>query len=1050
MAYPKIQPSDGVPARPFLPGIEQAVLAYWESDKTFWESVKARTADVNSEKEFVLLDGPPFADGLPHYGHLLAGYAKDATARYQTMRGRRVQRRFGWTCHGLPSEMEAEKQLGISSKLDIESLGVAEFNRVCRTSVMRHTGEWRDYVTRQARWVDFDDDCKTMDLEYMESVMWAFKTLWDKGLVYQGHSISWYCGSCETPLSDSESEGTMDHRDTGRERSDPELTVRFRLETGELALVWTRAPWTLPSTLAIAVHPQAEYVTVEHGGERYVLAANRLSDYARELGENLADRVVATVLGEELAGRRYTPVFGFFADQDRAHRVLTATHVSTDEGTGLVPVAPAFGEEDKAVAEAAGIALVLPVDAGCRFTDEVPSYTGQSVLDANPAVVRDLTAAGAVLRHETYRHTCPHCWRCGTPLIERALSSWFLALDGIRRRMLELNQRITWAPEHIRDGQFGKWLENVHDWNISRNRYWGAPMPVWVSDDPAYPRTDVYGSLDELRRDFGVHLTDLHRPAIDELTRPNPDDPTGRSTMRRIPEVLDCWFETGSMPFAQVHYPFENTEWFERHSPCDLVVEYQSQTRGWFYYMHILATALFDRPAFRNCSVLGVVLGTDGHAMSKSRNNYLDVGEIFDRDGSDAMRWSMISSPLVRGGDLVVTDRGSQDALRQTVLPLWNAWSFLALYAGTSGVEGRRRTDSRHVLDRYLLAATHVLVAAATKAMEAHNLSAACAAVRAYVDMLTNWYIRCSRSRFASGDSAAIDTLHTVLEVLCRVMAPLLPMISEHIWRGLTGNRSVHLTDWPNASELPADEALVTAMERARQIVSTALSLRRADGLRVRLPLAELTVVSDDNAALEPLAGLIRDQANVKEVVFATDIAPYGRSKLSVNARACGRRLGSRTQEVIEAVAAGAWTEEPDGGITVAGIPMRPEETERHMVADAPGTAVLPGDAGIVALDTRVTEELAAEGMARDLVRVAQQARRSAGLQLHDRIELTFDVPADVATAVSPYQAFIARETVADTVLYGPAGAQGFTGSVGDGVEVRATVRAMPSGRSAR
>ncbi|WP_307841347.1 isoleucine--tRNA ligase [Streptomyces endocoffeicus] len=1040
MGYSKTKPSEGVPARPFLPGVERAVLEYWESDQTFRASVEARGTDADGGSEFVLLDGPPFADGLPHYGHLLAGYAKDAVSRYRTMRGDRVERRFGWTCHGLPSEMEVEKQLGISSKRDIESLGVDAFNRACRSFVMRHTQEWRDYVSRQARWVDFDNDCKTMDLTYMESVMWAFKTVWDKGLIYQGHSISWYCGSCETPLSDSESEGTMDHRDTGREQRDPELTVRLRLESGELALLWTRAPWVLPSTLAVAVHPEAEYVTVEHGGERYLLAASRLSDYARELGEDVADRVVATTLGADLADRRYTPPFDFFADHDNAHRLVTASDVSTDEGTGLVPVAPAYGETDQAVAEAAGIALVLPVDAGCRFTDEVAPYAGRPVLDASPAIVRDLEASGAVLRHATHRHRCPHCWRCGTRLLERAVPSWFLAVDGIRRRMLELNQQISWTPERVRDGLFGKWLENAHDWNISRNRYWGAPMPVWISDDPAFPRTDVYGSLEELRRDFGVQLSDLHRPAIDELTRPNPDDPTGRSTMRRIPEVLDCWFETGSMPFAHVHYPFENTGWFERHNPCDLVVEYHAQTRGWFYYMHVLATALFDRPAFDSCSVLGVVTGTDGHAMSKSRNNYLDIPAVFDRDGSDAMRWSLLSSPLVRGSDLVVTERNSQEALRQAVMPLWNAWAFHALHAGTAGREGRRHSGSTQLLDRYLLARTRLLVGETTRAMESHDLAAACALMRDFLDALTNWYIRCSRARFAGGDTDAIDTLHTVLEILCRLMAPLLPMISEHVWRGLTGERSVHLTDWPAESELPADDPLVAAVERTRQIVSTTLALRRADGLRIRLPLARLTVACDDHGVLEPLTGLIREQANVKEVVLAADPTTYGTIQLSVNARACGRRLGSRTQEVIDAVAAGAWVREPDGGIRVAGIPMRPEEIDERLVADTPGSAVLPNGAGLVVLDTRVTEELAAEGMARDLVRVAQQARRAAGLRLLDRIELNFEVPDDVAAAVRPYEAFIARETVADTVYFKAVGRDAFTGSVGNGARARASV----------
>lgn len=1050
MGYPKTNPGEGVTARPFLPGVEKAVLEYWERDRTFEASVAARGKDADGGSEFVLLDGPPFADGLPHYGHLLAGYAKDAVSRYRTMRGDRVERRFGWTCHGLPSEMEVEKQLGISSKRDIESLGVDAFNRACRSFVMRHTQEWRDYVTRQARWVDFDNDCKTMDLTYMESVMWAFKKIWDKGLIYQGHSISWYCGACETPLSDSESEGTMDHRDTGREVRDPELTVRLRLETGEVALLWTRTPWLLPATLAVAVHPEAEYVTVEHDGERYLLAASRLPDHTRELGEDAAERVVARTLGADLADRRYTPLLDSFAGHPGAHRLVAAGHVGTDVGTGLVPVAPAFGEIDRAVADGAGIALVLPLDAGCRFTDDVAPYAGLPVLDAGPALVRDLEAAGAVLRRATHRHTCPHCWRCGQRLLERAVPSWFLAVDGIRRRMLELNQRISWTPERVRDGLFGKWLENAHDWNISRNRYWGAPMPVWVSDDPAWPRTDVYGSLEELRRDFGVRLSDLHRPAVDELTRPNPDDPTGRSTMRRIPEVLDCWFETGSMPFAHIHYPFENAEWFERHNPCDLVVEYHAQTRGWFYYMHVLATALFDRPAFGSCSVLGVVTGTDGHAMSKSRNNYLDIPSVFERDGSEAMRWSLLSSPLVRGGDLVVTERNSQEALRQAVMPLWNAWAFLSLHAAGAGRAGRRHTGSAQLLDRYLLARTRLLVGETTRAMDDNDLAAACAPVRDFLDALTNWYIRCSRARFAAKDTDALDTLHTVLEILCRLMAPLLPMVGEHIWRGLTGERSVHLADWPAESELPADEALVAAVERTRQIVSTTLALRRADGLRVRLPLPRLTVACDDHADLAPLTGLIREQVNVKEVVLEPDPAAHATVRLSVDARACGRRLGSRTQEVIDAAAAGAWIRDPDGGITVAGVPMLPGETNERLVADAPGTAVLPDGAGLVVLDTRVTEELAAEGLARDLVRVAQQARRAAGLRLLDRIELNLEVPDDVAAAVRPYEGFIARETVAETVYFKALGQEAFTGTVGDGARARASVSTVPAAGGSR
>ncbi|MER2092026.1 MAG: isoleucine--tRNA ligase, partial [Saccharopolyspora rectivirgula] len=635
MAYPKVEISGagslqrGVAAQPSLPEIERDVLKYWADDKTFRASVEAREAGVNGSNEYVFYDGPPFANGLPHYGHLLTGYVKDSVPRYQTMRGRRVERRFGWDCHGLPAEVEAEKQLGITSKAEIESMGVAEFNEVCRTSVLRYTDEWRDYVTRQARWVDFDNDYKTLDLNYMESVMWAFKTLWDKGLIYQGFRVLWYCWRCGTPLSNSETR--LD--DVYRQRQDPAVTVGLRLQApdkpydGALALVWTTTPWTLPSNLAAAVHPDVDYVLVAppESGERYVLAEARLAAYSRELGEDVADHVVSRFKGTELIGTAYKPPFDFFLGRENAHRILAADYVTTEDGTGVVHLAPAFGEEDKQVTDEAGIEPVVPVDATGKFTSEVPPYEGLHVFDANKQIARDLKEAGLLLRHETYDHPYPHCWRCDNPLIQRAVSAWFVAVSKFKDRMVELNKRINWVPEHIRDGQFGKWLENARDWNISRNRFWGSPIPVWVSDDPAYPRIDVYGSLDELERDFGVRPTDLHRPAIDQLTRPNPDDPTGKSTMRRVPEVLDCWFESGSMPFAQVHYPFENAEWFEHHYPGDFIVEYNGQTRGWFYTLHVLATALFDRPAFSNVVAHGIVLGDDGQKMSKSKRNYPDV-----------------------------------------------------------------------------------------------------------------------------------------------------------------------------------------------------------------------------------------------------------------------------------------------------------------------------------------------------------------------------------------------------------------------------------------
>ena len=658
-----------VPSQPDLPGIEHAVLDAWEREQTFQRSIDQREAGVHGDNEFVFYDGPPFANGLPHYGHLLTGYVKDAVPRYQTMRGRRVERRFGWDCHGLPAEVQAEKELGISGHPQIIEFGVHAFNAACRESVLRYTGEWRDYVTRQARWVDFDNDYKTLDRDYMESVMWALKTLWDKGLMYEGYRVLAYCWRCETPLSNTETR--MD--DVYRDRQDPAVTVWFELESGDRILAWTTTPWTLPSNLALAVGPEIEYARMQDAdGSVYLLAESRLGAYERELAEAIR---IGTVPGRDLVGQRYRPLFDYFADTERfgtehAYQVLGGDFVSTEDGTGVVHMAPGFGEDDQNACNAVGIPTLCPMD----------DYVGQHVFDANPAILRRLKDEGRVVRHDSYDHSYPHCWRCDQPLVYRAISSWFVKVSAFRDRMVELNQEITWVPDHIKDGQFGKWLENARDWAISRNRFWGSPIPVWKSDDPEYPRIDVYGSIAELQADFGVTVQDLHRPAIDELVRPNPDDPTGRSMMRRVPEVLDCWFESGSMPFAQVHYPFENADWFEHHHPGDFIVEYIGQTRGWFYTLHVLATALFDRPAFTSCISHGIVLGDDGRKMSKSLDNYPDPNAMFDVYGSDAMRWYLLSSPILRGADFSVTEEGMRDTVRHVILPFWNAYYFLTLH----------------------------------------------------------------------------------------------------------------------------------------------------------------------------------------------------------------------------------------------------------------------------------------------------------------------------------------------------------------------------------
>ena len=1010
MTYPHVDP------QPNFPRLEEGVLARWESDNTFVKSVEARAAGVNGENEFIFYDGPPFANGLPHYGHLLTGFVKDAVPRYQTMRGHRVERRFGWDCHGLPAEVEAEKELGIAGHPEITQFGIEKFNEACRTSVLRYTDEWQRYVTRQARWVDFSNDYKTLDASYMESVMWAFRTLWDKGLIYEGFRVLAYCWRCETPLSNTETR--MD--DVYRDRQDPALTVSFQLESGEKILAWTTTPWTLPSNLALAVGPDIDYALLRHpDGNTYVIAEARMGAYEKELE---GAEHIGSLKGSELVGRRYTPLFPFFADAKNAFQVLGAEFVTTDDGTGVVHMAPGFGEDDQNECNAAGIATICPMDEHGQYTAEITPWVGRHVFDANPDVIKTLKEMGVVVRHDTYNHSYPHCWRCAEPLVYRAISSWFVQVTAIRDRMVELNQNISWTPEHIKDGMFGKWLANARDWAISRNRFWGSPIPVWKSDDPTYPRIDVYGSFEELERDFGVTVTDLHRPSIDELVRPNPDDPTGTSMMRRVPEVLDCWFESGSMPFAQVHYPFENREWFENHYPGDFIVEYIGQTRGWFYTLHVLATALFDRPAFSSCVSHGIVLGDDGAKMSKSLRNYPDPMKVFDSHGADAMRWYLLSSPILRGGDFSVTEVGIRDTVRQVLLPLWNSYYFLSLYANAENKDGHFRLDSENVLDRYVLSKLADTIDDVTSSMDSYDLFAACHSIRTFLDVLTNWYIRRSRDRFWAGDQDAIDTLHSVLHELTRLAAPLLPMVSDEVFSGLTnGEGSVHLTDWPTSAGIPRDANLVTAMDLVRDVCSSALSVRKAHGRRVRLPLSSVTVASGAAPQLQAYLDIIKDEVNVRSVELTTDVDSVAAHELQVVPAVVGPRLGKNTQAVIAAVKKGEWTQEGDV-IHVAGESLQPGEYTLKLVTQSgSASAPLSGGAGVVLLDIDVTPELEAEGLARDVIRAVQQARRDAGLDVSDRIVLTLGVDAQIRQQIEPHAGLITGETLATTLKWDDA-----------------------------
>jgi isoleucyl-tRNA synthetase len=1034
-AYPRVAD------KPDFPGLEREVLAFWAQDGTFEASVKGRS----EAEEFVFYDGPPFANGLPHYGHLLTGYVKDAVPRYRTMRGWRVERRFGWDCHGLPAEMEAVRELDLPGRADIERYGIARFNEYCRSSVLRYTSEWERYVTRQARWVDFAHDYKTMDLSYMESVMWAFRQLYEKGLLYEGYRVLPYCWECETPLSNFETRVENAYRP----RQDPAVTVSFEFSAPNaghpaaalfdegvpvLGLVWTTTPWTLPSNLALAVGPDIGYAVLQTESARYLLAEARLEALAEALEDTLPGaRRVATVPGRDLVGLAYRPLFDFFAGEAGAFVVLAGDFVSTEEGTGIVHLAPGFGEDDQRVCDQAGIAVVCPIDSRARFTSEVPPYQGMQVFEANRAIIADLRRAGVLFRHETYEHSYPHCWRTDTPLVYKAVSSWFVQVTALKERMLQLNQEINWVPAYMRDGAFGKWLEGARDWSITRNRFWGSPIPVWKSDDPRYPRTDVYGSLDEIEADFGVRPADLHRPGIDELVRPNPDDPTGASMMRRVEDVLDCWFESGSMPFAQVHYPFENRDWFEGHFPADFIVEYVGQTRCWFYTLHVLGTALFDRPPFRNCVAHGVILGQDKQKLSKRLRNYPDPEEMFALYGADAVRWFLLSSPVVRGGDLVVERKGPSDAVRAVLNPLWNAWKFFAMYANADGHQARPTHAPGEVLDRYILSKARLLVEDVTDAMDAYDLYRACASVTAFLDALNNWYIRRSRDRFWSrvgasqasdaSKRAAYDVLYTVLHTLCRTVAPLLPMVSEAVYRGLTGERSVHLADWPDVSSLPEAAELVVHMDTVREVCSAGHSVRKARELRSRLPLASVTVAGPGAPALAPYQELIADELNVKEVHLVSAVDDVADLVLQVNPAVLGPRLGAATQHVIGAVRRGQWMRLADGGVEVAGHALAEDEYFLSLVPkDKDCSRALPGRDLVVTLALELSAELELEGLARDLVRQVQEARKKAGLDVSDHIRLSLELSEvpELRHAVAAHREMIAGETLADDMVFVP------------------------------
>ncbi|MDP2982028.1 MAG: isoleucine--tRNA ligase [Candidatus Latescibacter sp.] len=1001
-----------VSPKPDFPRLEEEILRYWKADGTFEESVRFRRA---GGRDFVFYDGPPFANGLPHYGHVLTGYVKDVVPRYKTMQGYHVSRRFGWDCHGLPAEMEMEKEAGIHGRNQIIRYGIARFNEGCRTLVMKYVDEWERIVTRQGRWVDFKNDYKTMDVDFMESVLWAFKSLYDQGLIYQGSRVLAYCARCETPLSNFETR--IDN--STRPKQDPSITVLFRLHDSDRLpkntslLVWTTTPWTLPSNLGIAVGADIEYAIFREGGEHYIIAVERIAAYKKQLEK--AERI-GTVKGSALAGLSYEPMFPYFAETPNAFRIMSGDFVTTEDGTGIVHTAPGFGEDDQKLSDAHGIPTIAPVDSQGRFDERVPDYRGQNVFDTNRDIIRRLREEGKLVRHDTIEHNYPFCWRCDTPLIYRAFPSWYVAVTQIKQRMQELNQQINWIPEHISDGQFGRWIAESRDWSISRNRFWGTPIPVWECDGKSCSHVDVYGSIADMERDFGKKVADLHRPHVDELTRPCPEC---GGTMRRIEDVLDCWFESGSMPYGQVHYPFENKSWFEKNFPADFIVEYIAQTRGWFYTLIVLSTGLFDKPAFRNSICHGVVLDEVGLKLSKRLRNYLPLDDVFDSLGSDTLRWFLMNNSILRGGNLQMDREGKAVAHAQkgALSPLWNSYYFLVLYANIDGYMPALSCASTHEMDVYILSKLSETLNRVTMDMDAYDIPDACVHIEEFMDILTNWYIRRNRRRFWKSESDtdkqdAYDTLYTVLVTLTRMVAPLLPFTAESIYRNLTGERSVHLTDWPNPSELTMNADILKRMDTVRRVCSLGHAVRHQNRLRVRQPLREVILAGGDSRLAEKYADIIEDELNVRKVSFTDDVGEMGRQEIAVDSRLLGPRLGKKMKEVLTAVKSGNVRVQGDGSLLAAGETINSGEYELRIFARE-GRACMSDGGLFVCLDLSLDREMELEGLARDVIRMVQNARREAGLVPDERIRLGLGVTNDLKEAVGKHRDLIQSEVLA-------------------------------------
>ena len=1018
--------------------MEHQVLSFWERRQIFQRTLEA----TSGKKPYIFYDGPPFATGLPHHGHLVCSTIKDVIPRYFTMIGRHVNRRWGWDCHGLPIEHEIDKRLGMSVGEAVDKLGVKGYNDECRSIVQRYAAEWQKTITRMGRWVDFDHDYKTMEPWYMESVWWVFKQLWEKGYIYEGVKVMPISTALGTVLANFEA--NQDYRDV----EDPAITVLFPIDdSDEYLSVWTTTPWTIPSNLAICVAKQMRYALVldKKSEKKIWMAESRVEAYSK----NHDLEVLRYCLGEELVGLSYTPVFPYFVGERKrgAFRVVEDDYVTDHEGTGLVHQAPAFGEDDFRILKREGIeAFACPVSMQGEFTEEVTDFAGQHVKDADAGIIKYLKSRGVLLERTTVHHPYPYCYRSETPLIYRAIPSWYVRVTEFRDSLVEANTHVRWVPGHIKEGRFGNWLKDAIDWAVSRNRVWGTPLPIWRNDVTG--NTICVGSIDELAELTGVRLDDLHREHVDPLTFERDGE---EGTYRRIEEVLDCWFESGSMPYAQLHYPFENKSVFRSGFPAEFIAEGLDQTRGWFYTLMVLSAGVFDKPAFRNVVVNGLVLAKDGSKMSKSKENFTPPDNLMETYGADALRLYLINSPLVRGEEQRFEDDGVRDMVRRALLPWYNAFSFLQTYAKVDGWSPEKGVHlGTNNLDRWILSRLQTLKLSITKEMARYRLYSVVPRLFEFIGDLTNWYIRLNRPRFWTSDLdgdkiAAFSTLYTAVHELSIAMAPFAPFLAEHLYRELASldgaspePESVHLCAYPEADDSLVDESLEDAVDRMRKIILLGRRQREEAGIGLRTPLREVRIIHsnatllDDIALLEPY---IAKELNVKSVVYDTDEASYVQLQAKPNFSLVGRRLGRRVGELareLNGLSREALSEfEQRGEIELLGEMFSGDEIQVFR-EPVPETGAQSDRLITVALDCTLDDALRSEGKAREIVNRVQRARKALDLAVTDRIHITYEGDAALQDCVENFRDYIAGETLALQITAGELGENGVSAEIED------------------